>query len=233
MSISDIPFYTKALAVMTKFWQLLSKEEQSLLEENMSICHYKKHEVIYVEGQRPDFLYCVISGHVKIYRDGVCGRSQIMRMLGAGEYFGYRASIAGEPYVTGAAAFGPTIICRIPMNYVLSIMEQNNKLQRFFISELAIDLGIADKRMVSLTQKHIRGRMAESILTLRDSFGLDKDGYINIMMTREELACYSNMTTSNSIRTLSSFVKEGLISVDGRRIKLLCDEELFLISFKG
>ncbi len=233
MSIADIVLHTKALEILAKFWQLLSREDQRILEENLSVCHYRKHEFIYMEGQRPDYLYCVVSGHIKIYRDGVCGRSQIMRMLGPGHYFGYRASLADEPYVTGAAAFGPTVICRIPMSQILRIMQYNNGVQRFFISELAIDLGIADKRIVSLTQKHIRGRMAESILTLRDDFGLDTEGYINIEMTREELACYSNMTTSNSIRTLSSFVKEGLISVDGRRIKLLKDEELFHISYKG
>lgn len=233
MSIIDPISRAKALGIMSGFWQLLSPEERAIFEENLTFCTYKKHESIYSEGQRPDYLYCVISGHVKIFRDGVYGRSQIMRILGEGSYFGYRASLADEPYVTGAAAFGPATICRIPMACILSVMTSNVRLLRFFISELAVDLGIADKRIVSLTQKHIRGRMAESILSLRDAFGLDTQGYINIAITREELACYSNMTTSNSIRTLSAFAKEGLIQLDGRRIKVLRDEDLFHISYMG
>jgi CRP-like cAMP-binding protein len=233
MSIAELSAQREALRVLSQFWDLLSLDDQHLLEEHLSVCNYKKHEIIYSEGQRPDYLFCVINGNVKIYRDGVCGRSQIMRVLGRGDYFGYRASLAEEPYVTGAAAFGPSTICRIPMPLILDIMSHNNLVQQFFISELATDLGIADKRMVSLTQKHIRGRMAESILSLRDSFGIDAQGFINLPITREELACYSNMTTSNSIRTLSSFVKEGLIVVEGRKIKLLNDEELFHISYIG
>ena len=196
--------------------------------------YYKKHEIIYSEGQRPDYLFCVINGNVKIYRDGVCGRSQIMRVLGRGDYFGYRASLAEEPYVTGAAAFGPSTICRIPMPLILDIMSHNNLVQQFFISELATDLGIADKRMVSLTQKHIRGRLAETLLTLKQTYGMDEDGVtIAMYMAREDLANMSNMTTSNAIRTLSQFASEGLISLDGRKIKVLDEKELTRISRLG
>ena len=52
-------------------------------------------------------------------------------------------------------------------------------------------------------------------------------------MSREDLANMSNMTTSNAIRTLSQFAGEGLLAIDGRKIKLLDEEELTRISRLG
>jgi hypothetical protein len=43
----------------------------------------------------------------------------------------------------------------------------------------------------------------------------------------------SNMTTSNAIRTLSSFAQEGLIVIDGRKIKFVDCDALKVISDRG
>lgn len=99
---------------------------------------------------------------------------------------------------------------------------------------LAKDLAVAELQTINLTQKHIRGRLAESLLTIKKNYGLDEDGCTLAMyMSREDLANMSNMTTSNAIRTLSQFAQEGLVSVDGRKIKLLNEEEIKHISRLG
>ena len=90
------------------------------------------------------------------------------------------------------------------MTAITTLVAQNNDLAMFFIRQLSIDLGISDERTVSLTQKHIRGRLAESLIFLKESYGLEEDGStLSIYLSREDLANLSNMTTSNAIRTLS------------------------------
>ena len=104
----------------------------------------------------------------------------------------------------------------------------------FFIRQLSIDLGISDERTVSLTQKHIRGRLAESLIFLKESYGLEEDGStLSIYLSREDLANLSNMTTSNAIRTLSQFATERLITIDRRKIKIIEEEKLKKISKIG
>jgi CRP-like cAMP-binding protein len=104
----------------------------------------------------------------------------------------------------------------------------------FFIHELSRYLGSSHKRIVNLTQKHIRGRLAESLIVLRDNYGYEDDNStLSIYMGREDLANLSNMTTSNAIRTLASFVNEKIIIVDGRRIKILDEPMLRKISKYG
>lgn len=219
---------------MHEMWSLLKEEEQSKLFQSMYVCKYKRNEMIYHEGESPDYLLCLTNGKVKIYRDGYNGRCLINRVLRPVQYFGYRAYMAGEPYVTAASALEESTIVSIPMGVVYEVMEQNNKLNAFFIHALATDLGLADKRIVSITQKHVRGRLAEALLTLQDIYGFEADGMtLDSQVTREDMANLSNMTTSNAIRTLMSFAEEGLIEVHGRHIKLLDMKGLQSISNNG
>lgn len=222
------------IAAIADMWELLTDDQRILAAEHMEVKRYKKNQVIYSEGQTPNHLFCLLEGKVKIYRDGVGGRSQIMRVIKPVEYFGYRAHFAGESFVTAAAAFEVSIVCAIPMDIITHLVETNNKLAMFFIKLLSIDLGISDERTVNLTQKHIRGRLAESLLFLKETYGLEEDGAtISIFLSREDLANLSNMTTSNAIRTLSIFAAEKLIAIDGRKIKLINEDELRKISRIG
>lgn len=213
---------------------ILSEEEKNVLRKNLFIQHYKKNEVIYSEGDVPTHMLCPISGKVKIFKDGISGRTQIIRVIKPVEYFGYRAYFANQNFVTAAAAFESSVICKIPIELIYQWMSTNNKLAMFFIKLLAIDLGISDQRTVNLTQKHIRGRLAEALLFLKDSYGLEEDGAtLSIYLSREDLANLSNMTTSNAIRTLSTFASEKLIAIDGRKIKVIDEERLRKISRIG
>ena len=212
----------------------LNKEQKEILISNYTIQTYKKNEPIYCEGETPTHLMCLISGKVKIFKDGVGGRSQIIRMIKSKEYFAYRAYFAQEDFVTAATAFEPSVVCLIPMNIITKLVTENNDLAMFFIRQLSIDLGIADERTVNLTQKHIRGRLAESLLFLKESYGLEEDSStLSIYLSREDLANLSNMTTSNAIRTLSQFATERLITIDGRKIKIIEEEKLRKISKIG
>jgi CRP-like cAMP-binding protein len=209
----------------------LQREE---LQNHISVVKFKKNDIIYKEGDLPTNLLCLVRGEVKIYKEGVGGRPQIMRVLGETEYFAYRAYMANEPFITAAAAFEPCVVLKIPMGIVTRIIQENASLAWFFIQKLAHDLGQSDERTVNLTQKHIRGRLAESLLFLKDSYGLEEDGStLSIYLAREDLANLSNMTTSNAIRTLSAFASEKLVAIDGRKIKFMNLAELEKISKIG
>lgn len=221
---------------MAEIWSLLNLngEEKRLIVENFNIQTFKKNQLIYAEGDEPEYLWCLLKGKVKKFKEGVGGRVQILRLIRPVQYFGYRAFFANEPYVSSAAAFEPSTLGALPLSLVHKMIDNNINLAWFFIRELSRNLGGSDTRIVNLTQKHIRGRLAEALIVLRDNYGYEDDGItLKIYMAREDLANLSNMTTSNAIRTLSTFVNEKLIAVDGRRIKLLNEAQLRKISKFG
>lgn len=223
----------EVLEKLSELFSVLNEEERNQLIESMSVRIYRKNEVIYHEGETPRQLMCLVTGKVKIYKDGV-GRSQIVRVVKPVEYFGYRAAFSQQAFVTAAAAFEPSLIVKFPLTIIEKFIQNNTALAWFFVRELAIALGKSDERTVNLTQKHVRARLAESLLFLKESYGVEEDGCtLSIYLSREDLANLSNMTTSNAIRTLSLFAQEKLIAIDGRKIKIIQEEELRRISAIG
>lgn len=219
---------------MSPLWQVLSPEDKRLISDNFVVHQYKKNQIIYAEHEEPEYLWILLKGKVKMYKSGIGDRVQILRLYRPVQYFGYRAYFAHEPYVSSASAFEPSSLGLIPMRIVEEIIRRNNDLAMFFIHELSRNLGGSDTKIVNLTQKHIRGRLAEALLLLADNYGLEDDeATLKIYMSREDLANLSNMTTSNAIRTLTSFVSEKLLLVDGRRIKIINEPMLRKISKFG
>lgn len=199
----------------------LKEEDIKLLYENYTCTSFKKNEIIFKESERPSGLLCLQEGKVKIFKEGVGGREQIVRMAKPVSFIGYRALFADENHIASAQAIENSVVCTIRREALEEIIRRNPEFSIRIIKSLAYELGFANKRTVTLTQKHIRGRLAESLLFLRDTYGFEEDGHtINVYLSREDIAHLSNMTTSNAIRTLSAFAKEGLIDINGRRISI-------------
>lgn len=219
---------------LAAIWSILDTDEKRRIVDAFVIHNFKKNQIIYAEQEEPEYLWCLLKGKVKLYKDGVGGRQQILRLIRPVQYFGYRAYFAKEHYVSSAGAFEASVLGAIPMSLVEEMINNNRKLAWFFIHELSRNLGGSDTKIVNLTQKHIRGRLAEALMLLKDNYGYEEDNStLSIYMAREDLANLSNMTTSNAIRTLSGFVAEKIITVDGRRIKIINESMLRKISRFG
>ena len=219
----------QVIQAIKELWGLLNEEQRSLLIDNVS-----KNEYIYYEDDIPEYLFCLAKGKVKIFKEGIGGRPQIVRMVKPEGFFGYRAGFAGDQYSTSASAFEAVTICQIPLPIIKRIIRENNDVAIYFIKQLANLLRHADEQTVNLTQKHIRGRLAEALLRLKEKYGMEEDKMtLSISLSREDLANLSNMNTSNAIRTLSAFATENLIAIDGKHIKILEEEKLHSISKNG
>ena len=84
----------EVLGKMPELDTVLTPQEHSQVLQEMQVRVFRKNESIYREGDTPSHLLCLISGKVKIYKDGVGGRAQIVRVMNAVEYFGYRAAFS-------------------------------------------------------------------------------------------------------------------------------------------
>jgi CRP-like cAMP-binding protein len=207
-------------------------------KETLSLKHtfnlYKKGQFLFKEGEKSHGLICLASGKVKVYKDGVGGRGQIIRMVRQQGFIGYKALFADAPWPVSAIAIEDSATCIFEKSTFVKTLKKNPDLSIKFIRVIADELVSSNNRTVSLTQKHIRGRMAESLLILRDTYGYEADGKtIRISLSREDMASMSNMTTSNAIRTLSNLAHDHIIEIAGRRISILDNDTLEYISEMG
>jgi len=212
----------------------LTPEEKDDLQNHLSLAYYKKNEFIFKEGERPTGLLFLVDGKVIIYKEGVGGREQIIRMTKPLGLIGYRALLAAELHIGSAITLEDSTVCSISPEYFHNKLLKNPNFSYRIIQKLARELGFSNMRTVTLTQKHIRGRLAESLLLLKEKYGWENDGAtLKVYLSREDIANLSNMTTSNAIRTLSTFSGEKVIAIDGRKIRILDIYRLDKISKLG
>lgn len=222
------------LSALNPLFTVLTEEELSYLESQAQVVRYSRNEIIYREEDIPTYVMMLAMGKVRIYKEGIGQRPQIIRLLKPYDLFAYRAILANEGYNTCSSALEECIVIRISKDAFMNILQRNNSFCLSMMALMAQNLAYSELQTVNLTQKHIRGRLAESILALKGKYGIDDDGVtISMYMSREDLANMSNMTTSNAIRTLSQFAAEGIIALDGRKIKLLNEDALTRISRIG
>lgn len=221
-------------ASMSPLWESLTPEERVIMTKSLEVVAYQRGDTIFKTGDTSYFLMYLLDGRVTLYRKGVGGRSQVVRLVVPGETFGGQASFNDEPQLTTAVASGDAYVALLPLSLVFHLIWENGAFAMCFIKELSELLGTSARRTMSMTQKHIRGRLAEVLLAVHRKYGVEPDGQtLAIYLSRDDLAQLSNMTTSNAIRTLSAFAQEGLIAIEGRRIHFLDLDRLRQISDKG
>ena len=113
---------------LSEIWALLTPEEKRRLTDNFVIHNFKRNQIIYAEGDEPEYLWCLLSGKVKKFKDGIGGRQQILRVYHPIQYIGYRAYFAKERYATSISAFEPSTLGAIPMSLVCELIENNRAL---------------------------------------------------------------------------------------------------------
>jgi CRP-like cAMP-binding protein len=216
------PFIELCLEGPASVFRGLNQKDKEIIAENHTLVHFKRGHQIFKQGEKSRGLLCLASGKVKVYKEGVGGRQQIVKMVRQNGFMGYKALFADHPWPVSASAIEDSTLCLLEKSSLVKILKKNADLALKFIKLLSEELVIANNRTVSLSQKHIRGRVAESLILLRDTYGYEEDGKtIRIALSREDIANLSNMTTSNAIRTLSIMASEGIIGLKGRKITLL------------
>ena len=219
---------------VSPIWATLTEEERARVAEQVEVVHYAKNQVIHNDGDASQYVWMLLKGKVRIYKEGIGQRQQIIRLLKPYDIFGYRACTVNEPYNSSASAFEACDVFRLDRETFLELVRNNGQVCYRVMKMMAQDLAISELQTVNLTQKHIRGRLAESLLLLLKNYGYEEDGVtLAMILSREDLANMSNMTTSNAIRTLSQFAQEGLVGIKGKRIEILDEKELEHISRLG
>lgn len=218
--------------IFIDLWSPLMDYEKELITRNVDTHQFMKGDYLYKIGETPLYIMFVLAGRVKLVRNSDEGYPKIIRIFRDDQFFGYRSYFARDNYTNNCIAMENTRVATLPVNVIGRLVDSNKNIMRFFFKELATGLGMSDDRIVSMTQKHLRGRLAETLIFIQQSFGTDEKGWINGKITRRDIANLANMTTSNAIRTLTAFRQEGIIETDGKKIRISNPADLIYVSGK-
>lgn len=191
------------------------------LELNKRSDLYKKGETIFKEGAYSRGLYCVNKGKVKLVRTGTSGREQIVRFASDGDILGYNAMLSKQTLSASAVVLEDASICFVPANHFFSLIKSDPDFSLKLLELTSKNWSNATRLITDMAQKTSKQRLAEMLLWLKETFGLDEEHCIDVNLSREEIANMVGTATEALIRLISELKKEKLIDTKGKKIKLI------------
>jgi len=201
-------------------FKALTSEEHEYLNSEKVCENHKRGKILYTEGSRIAGVFCISNGILKIYKTGGDGKEQIVAFAKGGDVIGYRSVLSNEPACTTAQVIEDSSICFIPSEVIFSLIKSNGDFSIALMQLTCRELNQANSFIKDIAQKTVRERLAEVLLMLQDNFGCNSEGYLKIILTREEFSNIVGTATESVIRLLSDFKNDGIISMSGKQIKI-------------
>jgi CRP-like cAMP-binding protein len=211
-------------------FKYLTPDEVEALNFEKDFRQYKRGDILYQEGNRISGFFCINSGIIKVFKTGFDGKEQIIRFAKKGDIIAYRSVLSNELACTSAKVIEDCHVCFIPSEILISFIKSNPAYALELLKLACNELGEANSFITDIAQKTVRERLAEILLLLVHDFGLDDEQFLNISLTREELANIVGTATESVIRLLSEFKSDKLVELNGRKIKVLNKKGLEKIS---
>ena len=197
-----------------------TQNEINKLTSNRTVTKIKNKDVIFKEGDSPNYLYMILSGKIKIFKTNESGKDYITELKKEGDAFGYTTLLNESIYKESAVAIEDSEIALIPKNDFFKLLYSNNEASLKFIKFITNNLHEAEERLIKLAYDSGRKKTAEAILFLFKKFMPDgNDGYFNIQ--RENISALAGISPETISRNLTDFREEGLIEGGSGSMKIV------------
>jgi CRP/FNR family transcriptional regulator len=180
----------------------------------------KKGDVIFKEGDPVTGIYFVYSGLVKVYKKWDTEKELIIRFAKEGATFGHRGLGNNNTYPVSAAAMEAGVVCYLSLEFFEATLKVNSNFTYQLLMFFADELRESERKMRNLAHMPVKGRVAEALVALQKQFGINAEGFININISRQDLASYSGATYETVFRMINELVNDKLISLSAKSIKI-------------
>lgn len=180
-------------------------------------------EMVFHEGMPAFGLYILCWGKVKLAKHAQGGRSQILKLLGPGEILGEKTLFDQETYTCYAKTLEPTQLRFIPRDDFLAFVRRYPEVALRLVEKLSRELKVFGDKMVEITSRSAKERVARVLLELAHAFGQrTKEGLdLGLQLPRTELAEMAGVSPETAIRILSELRERGVLDLPGHRIVVL------------
>lgn len=204
----------------------MGKEELKKVSDSKVVKTVKKGESIFEEGDKLNGVFCVREGVSKLSKLSSNGKDQIVKLASKGEVMGQRSVISEESSNLSAVAVNDMQLCFIPKEVIVDSLHKNPDFTLEVLRHMANDLRQADDVIVNISQKTVKQRIAEAFLYLKNNYGEDKEGFLLLTLSREDIANVVGTATESCIRIISEFKKKGLLKSSGKRLGIIDEKKL-------
>lgn len=180
----------------------------------------KKGEEIFKEGQEVKGIFFVYQGAVKVHKKW--GEKElILRFAKQGAIIGHRGLGKELIYPVSATAIEPTAVCFVEMDFFEATLKVNQQFLYELLEFFAAELKESEANMRNLAHMPVKGRIAQCLLLLDEKFGQTPEGFLNIFISRQDLASFAGTSYETAFRVMNEFVEENAISIQDKRFTIL------------
>lgn len=198
----------------------LTPDEIKEIHPYISKLSVKKKDVIFSEGDPSDWFYIVLKGKVKITKLSQEGKEIIIEIITPMDFFGGLAVIKGFPYPANAIAMEDTELLKISRSNLMRILDRFPGLMYCMALQLGDRMKESHETLKNIALERVEARIASLLLKLADKTGKETEGgtMIEMKLTKQDIAEMVGTTVETSIRTMSKFKKNGILSDKEGRI---------------
>lgn len=188
----------------------------------------KSGEVLFFKGDDGDAMYIIRRGTIKIVLPSVVGEEIIVALLKENDFFGAMAMLDGMPRSADAVAITASDIFVLGRSDFLSILQSDLNALKTILCDLSGMIRKTDDLLGDVCFFNISVRLAKKLLDLSETTGKkEKEGVVlDISLTQKELGDMVGATRESVNKELKNLREEGLIDIEGNRIRILDMEGL-------
>ena len=168
------------------------------------------------EGDPATHFFTVTEGSVKLFKLLSDGRRAVTGFLFPGDIFGYSDA---DAYNYSAEAMTPVRLCRFPRRQLGHLYADFPGLESRLLKLVSRELATAQDLMVLLGRKTAHERLASFLLGLAGRQGV-KGGWLELPMTRADIADYLGLTTETVSRVFTVLKASGCVALAGGKVRV-------------
>lgn len=211
------------------FCKLCLKEWLPAIDTNRQTLSVHKNEIIFKEGEKVSGVYFIYHGAFKVHKQWG-DKELIVRFAKKGDIVGHRGLGNDIYFPVSATALEPSVVCFIPLDFFMTSLKVNHDFLFDLMMFFAEELKISERRMRNLAHMPVKGRVAQALLNLQTKFGIDKEGFIDLILTKQDLASYTGATYETVFRMLNELSNDDIIKLSGKKIGILNEKKLTLVT---
>jgi CRP-like cAMP-binding protein len=197
----------------------LSEDQLSEIAAVATLRYFKKGELIFRQGDPPNFFHVVQQGMVKTYKVSAFGKHIIVKIASFGDTLNASA-LFGEKHFVSAQAIDEVMVLSIRKKEYLSLVNKYPLIAMNIVTILGKGLDNEYERILDLVGETVEHRLCNFLFMLFIKFGT------TLSLTREELGELAGTTTETTIRVLSKLKAAGIISSSRGKIVILDQAKL-------
>lgn len=209
---------------------LCLKEWLPAIEAHRTVIHAKKGALLFEEGQPVKGIYFIYEGKAKVHKKWGADKELIVRIAGKGAILGHRGLGKSTVYPVSGTALEAVTLCFIDLDFFQATIKVNQHFAYQLMMFFAEELQESEKNMRNLAHMTVKGRVAQALIMLLQKFGTTAEGFIDIALSRQDLASLAGTTYETVFRIMNELVQDQIVSVSNKSIRIIHPEKLLQLT---